>query len=145
MNKIEEEPRSPTFPELTVVASGSSGIEIRAVLSKAYNLVEFTLKDDVPQPVFISPWMQWEPAEMNDERLRLAHEIGRRAAMHNELLRQVTDLQTQLKQSRDTIEARSVTQETTYRMWREDRARMGMPEDFSDIKEWPPEMMGNYR
>jgi hypothetical protein len=130
--------------ELTVVAKGASGIEIRALLDVAHNCVEFTLRSDVPQAVFISPWMQFEPAAMNDQRLHIAHEIVRRALAHDNLLDQVTMLQKQLKSYQDSSDDKARTQETTYRMWREDRARAGFPEDFSDIKEWPPEMMGGY-
>ena len=130
--------------DLTVVAGGSSGIEIRALLGVAHDCVEFTLRSDVPQAIFISPWMQFEPVAMNDQRLQIAHEIVRRALAHDSLLDQVDMLQKQLKSFQDSHDDRVRTQETTYRMWREDRARAGFPEDFSDIKEWPPEMKSGY-
>lgn len=81
------------FPELFVEAKGSSGIEIRTKLPEKFNCVEFSLRDDVPVAIFISPWMQFEPAEMNDFRLQMAHEIARRAMAHDELVKQVDILQ----------------------------------------------------
>lgn len=68
--------------QLTVEVKGSSGIEIRAPLKEKYNCVEYTL-NDMPQPVFISPWMQWEPAKMQEERTKIALEIVRRVMLVN--------------------------------------------------------------
>lgn len=132
------------FPELTIIPNGSSGIEIRAKLSKKFNLVEFTLNEN-PQPIFISPWMQFEPSEMNDERLQIASEIARRATAHESLLKRITDLEFLLEKRQETIDRRQKTQDTSWDMWKADRKRMGLPEDFSDIKVWPPEMMNDYR
>lgn len=133
------------LPELTIRAHGSSGIEILVKLSTKYNCVDFTVPDDRPIPVFISPWMQWEPAAMQDERLQFAYEIARRATAYEELLRQVADLQGQLRLARKFSDAKQKTIDTAFDMWKADRARAGMPEDFSDIHDWPPEMTSGYR
>lgn len=132
------------FPELTIDPNGPSGITILAKLTKKYNLVEFTLNER-PQPIFISPWMQFEPSEMNDERLQIASEIVRRATAHESLLKRITDLEKWLEQSRQANDRQQTTLNTTYDMWKADRKSAGFPEDFSDIKVWPPEMMNDYR
>jgi len=132
------------FPELTIDPNGPSGITILAKLTKKYNLVEFTLNEK-PQPIFISPWMQFEPSEMNDERLQIASEIARRATAHESLLKEITRLSKKVEGLQNTIDRRQKTQDTTYDMWKADRKLMGLPEDFSDIKVWPPEMMNDYR
>jgi hypothetical protein len=131
--------------QLSIEANGSSGITIQAILSEGYNCVEFRLKENIPQPIFISPWMQFEPAAMNEERLKIAHEIVRRTLAYDELLKQVIYLQSQLEHVRDTVESRDATQFATVNMWRDERVKCGLPEDFSDITQWPPEMMGGYR
>lgn len=133
------------FPELTVITGGSSGIEIRTMMPKQFDCLEFTLTDKRPVSAFISPWMQFEPAELQEFRLKLAHEIARRAAVHDELIKKITTLEEIIRAERESIDKREITQQTTYRMWREDRAKMGLPEDFSDIKNWPPEMLSTYR
>lgn len=132
------------FPEITVRASGASGIELCAKMPEKFFCGEFTLRDDRPIPVFISPWMQFEPARMNEYRQSIAHELTRRVLAYDNLIKQVEDLQNILERERTVMDRRYETQETTYRMWREDRAKFGLPEDFSDIKDWPPEMMSGY-
>ena len=130
--------------ELSVNANGSSGITILAKSSEAFNYAEFTLKADVPQPIFISPWYQFEPVERSDYRLKLAFEIARRAMVYDELLKEVDRLQKMEQENRQIIERMHKTQTVTFDMWKEDRAKMGLPIDFNDIKEWPPEMMSTY-
>jgi len=130
--------------QLSIDADGSSGITIKAILSEGYFCGEFTLKEKTPQPIFISPWMQFEPAKMNDERLQIAHEIVRRVLAHDELLKQVAQLQSRHERDMDTYARKCETINTTNNMWRADRVKAGLPADFSDIKEWPPEMMSNY-
>ena len=44
-DQVEQAPMNPPF-NLSVVLQGSSGIEIRAVLSKNYNCREFTLSSN---------------------------------------------------------------------------------------------------
>ena len=129
--------------DLSVVVKGTSGIEIRAPLSKKYNLIEFTLSD-APQPIFISPWMQFEPSEMNDERTRIAYEIVRRVTNYDTLLKQITTLKRNIESSHDRDDRARKQFDTAISMWREERKKFGLPDDFSDIKDWPPEMMSNY-
>ena len=97
--------------------------------------------NDNPQPIFISPWMQFEPSEMNDERLQIASEIARRATAHASLLKRITELETWIEQSRQENDRQKKTLNATFYMWKSDRKRMGLPEDFSDISVWPPEMI----
>ncbi len=141
-DQVEQAPMNPPF-NLSVVLQGSSGIEIRAVLSKNYNCREFTLNSN-PQPVFISPWMQFEPNEMNDERARIAHEIVHRVANYDALLKHITELKARIEHFYDREEKFRNQRDVTFDMWKADRKRMGLPEDFSDITEWPPEMMSQY-
>ena len=133
-----------TMPELSVATNGSSGIEIRAKLKEKVDLVEFRLRDDVAQPVFISPWMQFEPPAFNEWRQQMAYEIVRRAIAHDELVKQTQDLFKRVKSWEDSYYRKCDQIKVTETMWREDRAKAGFPEDFSDIKVWPPEMMSDY-
>jgi hypothetical protein len=131
------------LPELSVLVNGSSGIEIRAKLSDKYNCGEFTLNDR-PQPIFISPFMQFEPSAMSDERTRMAYEIVHRAVNYPRLLKEVADLQARVQHMHDREDKFRSRIDAAFDMWKADRKRMGLPEDFSDITEWPPEMMGTY-
>ena len=131
------------FPKLEVMLNGSSGIEIRAKLTQKYNCVEFTLNDR-PQPVFISPWMQWEPVEMNEERAKIAQGIVHRAVHYDSLVKEVSDLQVRLKHMQDREDRFRNQVDTAFDMWKADRKKMGLPEDFSDITVWPKEMMSDY-
>ena len=133
-----------TMPELSVATNGSSGIEIRVKLKEKVDLVEFRLRDDVAQPVFISPWMQFEPPAFNEWRQQMAYEIVRRAIAHDELVKQTQDLFKRVKSWEDSYYRKCDQIKVTETMWREDRAKAGFPEDFSDIKVWPPEMMSDY-
>lgn len=131
------------FPELSVLVNGSSGIEIRAKLAENYNCGEFTLNDN-PQPIFISPWMQFEPTAMNAERTRWAYEIVNRAVNYPVVLKEMFRLQSQIKSMQDREDRFRKQIDTAFDMWKADRKRMGLPEDFSDITTWPPEMMSTY-
>ena len=133
-----------SMPELSVATNGSSGIEIRAMLKEKVDLVEFRLRDDVAQPIFISPWMQFEPPAFNEWRQQMAYEIVRRAIAHDELIKQTDDLFKRVKSWEDSYYCKLDQIKVTETMWRADREKAGMPEDFSDIKVWPPEMMSDY-
>jgi hypothetical protein len=133
----------PKLPELSISLHGSSGIEIRARLSENYNCGEFTLNSN-PQPIFISPWMQFEPKKMSDERARIAHLIVHRATNYQRLLEELSSIQDRLERMREREDRFYKQQDSAFDMWRKDRKKMGLPEDFSDIKEWPPELMSNY-
>lgn len=130
--------------ELTVVAKGGSGIEIKTILPEKFNLVEFSFRDDVPITIFISPWMQFEPVKLNEFRLQCAYEIVRRSLAYEDLVKQVERLQKTVDMQYKAADRKYETLQKTYDMWREERVKYGLPEDFSDIKEWPPEMMSNY-
>lgn len=134
---------SESLTELSVLVNGSSGIEIRAKLTSNYNCSEFTLNDN-PQPIFISPWMQFEPTEMHEERTRMAHEIVHRAVNYPRVFDEVTKLQQRIKHMHEREDRFRSQIGATFDMWKADRKRMGLPEDFSDITEWPPEMMSAY-
>ncbi len=131
------------FPKLEIMINGSSGIEIRAKLTQKYNCGEFTLNDKA-QPVFISPWMQWEPAEMNEERVKIAHGIVHRAVNYDSLVKHLTELQSQVKNFHKREDRFRKQVDTAFDMWKADRKKMGLPEDFADITDWPPEMMSGY-
>ena len=132
-----------TFPKLEVMLNGGSGIEIRAKLTQKYDCREFTLNDK-PQPVFISPWMQWEPVEMNEERAKIAHGIVHRAVNYDSLVKEVADLQARHKLMQDREDRFRNQVDAAFDMWKADRKKMGLPEDFSDITVWPPELMSQY-
>jgi len=131
------------LPELTVVLNSSNGIEIRAKLEENYNCVEFTLNSN-PQPIFISPWMQFEPSKMADERARIAYEIVHRATNYQKLLEEVDKLKKQLDNQHDYSDRLVKQKFALVDMWRAERKKMGLPDDFSDITEWPPETMSDY-
>jgi hypothetical protein len=131
------------LPSLSIEMNGASGITIKCKLSQKYNLGEFTLNDNA-QPVFISPWMQFEPSPMREERQKIAMEIIRRVTIHDEMMKELHRFEAVDKSLRSYIERIQKTQDTTFNMWKADRKRMGLPEDFSDITNWPPEMMANY-
>jgi uncharacterized protein YicC (UPF0701 family) len=131
------------FPKLNVRTGNGSGLEIQCKLPEAFNCVEFTLRGDVPQTILMAPWMQFEPAALADFRQKMAYEIARRAEVHDDLIKEVTHLQEQVETLHQIMDRRHTTQETTFKMWKNDRAKAGFPEDFSDIN-WPPEMMSGY-
>lgn len=131
------------FPKLEVMINGSSGIEIRARLTQKYNCVEFSLNDK-PQPVFISPFMQWEPVEMNEERAKIAYGIVHRAAHYDTLVKEVADLQNRVKCFYKREDRFRNQVGAAFDMWKADRKKMGLPEDFSDITTWPAELMNGY-
>ena len=139
----ENEEKEFQFPKLEVMINGSSGIEIRAKLTQKYNCREFTLNDKA-QPVFISPWMQFEPAEMNEERAKIAHGIVHRAVNYDGLVKEVADLQARLKHMHDREDRFRNQVDAAFDMWKADRKKMGLPEDFSDITVWPKELMSQY-
>lgn len=74
------------LPKLEIHPDGNSGVEIRAVMEKKYNCVEFTMRDDKAQIIFISPWIQFEPKEWVDDRIALATEIIRRANAYKSIV-----------------------------------------------------------
>ena len=132
------------IPKLSIAQHGSSGIEIRAELKEKFDLVEFTLRDDVPQPIFISPWMQFEPPAMNEWRHQIAHEIARRAVAHDELVKQADDMFKRLKMWEDSYYKKNDQFYKAFDMWREERVKYGLTADFSDIPVWPPEFSNDY-
>lgn len=131
------------FPELTVMLSGSSGIEIRAALTEKYDCVEFVLHDK-PVPIFISPWMQWEPVKMQEERAKIAHGIVHRVMNHDNLVKHVAELQSQVDSFHKREERFRKQVDAAFDMWKADRVKYGLPEDFSDIQSWPNELMNGY-
>jgi hypothetical protein len=76
------------MPKLNVEAEGA-GIRITALMQKKYNCAEFTLRDDVPQAIFESVWIQFMPADMRADLLALANEIIRRANAYEALERKI--------------------------------------------------------
>lgn len=122
-----------TMPELTICPDGSSGIEIRAKLKKKHNCVEFTLRDDVPVPVFISPFMQWEPADMMNERLEIANEIVRRANAYEGVVEMLATSQRDIAHRMDELDKQRDEMNRYIEMWRAERTKLGLPSNFSDI------------
>lgn len=134
------------FPKLSVKIGGSNGLDIQAVPPEAFFCGEFTLRDDRPQSILIAPWIQFEPVALAEWRQKWAYEIVRRAEIHETLVTTINLLEKTLKAERDLIDRRFETQQMTYKMWREERAKYGLPEDFSDkqLTDWPDEMLNGY-
>lgn len=142
LKKTLDEKANPSL-QLDIVHRGTSGIEIQALLSKKYSLIEYSLKAE-PVPIFISPWMQFEPSEMNDERLQIAYEIARRVTAHDSLLKENTRLRRLIEADRAREDRWQKQRDATFDMWKADRVKMGLPADFSDITVWPEELMSGY-
>lgn len=115
--------------QFSVQANGTSGIEIRTKLNHD--------DDDVERAVFISPWFQFEPAERQDERLQIAYDIVHRIVTYPELIKNVATLQKLVDEMRDQEDTERERQQVIFNMWREERVKQGLPDDFSDIKVWP--------
>lgn len=132
--------------KLHVKVGGNNGLEIQCKLPEAFFCGEFTLRADVPQSILIAPWMQFEPIALTEFRQKTAFEIARRAEIHDTLVSTIEQLQKTLEAERDMAERRDETQQMTYKMWSEERARYGLPEDFSDkeLKDWPEQMISGY-
>lgn len=128
--------------ELSVNINGNSGIQIEAILGKVFDCVEFSLKGDVPQAVFISPWMQFEPTELNKMRQDIAYEIVKRVVGYEELTKQVKSQTSRAEYFQTIIDKRDVARLVIFDMWRKERKSHGLPDDFSDITDWPEELRG---
>ena len=126
------------FPELIVEMKASSGVAICAVPGKSFNCVEFTLKADKPQTILYQPWIQFESEEQRQWRALWATEIARRAAMHENLVSKIKNLESLLERFRDGQERDSKKQSAYFELWKNERVKYGLLEDFSDIpkEEW---------
>jgi hypothetical protein len=84
---------------------------------------------------------------MNNERLKMAFEIARRAMAHDDLIAAIEKQRVMIGHLHDQIDGQRETLHKTYDVWKASRAKQGLPADFSDIpaSEWPPECMGDYR
>ena len=130
---------------LTLVENSSNGVTVRCIPPDSFNCVEFRYRSNTSIDVLIAPWVQFESVVMREWRLTTAREIVRRSLAYERLIKEVELLQKQVESQLDTISDMEDTKNTTFRMWKEDRSKAGMPDDFSDIKDWPPEMMSGYR
>jgi hypothetical protein len=119
------------FPEL-VIRDGSSGLAIAAIPGESFNCVEFTLKSDYPQDILIAPWIQFESVQQAEWRSRWAYEISRRAKLHDELIKQIADLQAQRIGLYERLDEAIAKTNETVEMWRKERISYGLKEDFSD-------------
>lgn len=128
--------------KLSVNINGNSGIQIEAILGKVFDCAEFSLKGDVPQSVFISPWMQFEPTELNKMRQDIAYEIVKRVIGYEDLTKQVKSLTSLVESFRDSIDKKDSARRAIFDMWRTERNGYGLPRDFSDITDWPEELRG---
>ena len=133
-----------SFPKLIVTTTGSSSLEIKCKFPEKFFCGEFTLRDDVPQTVLYAPWLQFEPVKLAEFRHKMANEIARRAEAHDMLVEEIDRLQKNRELDGTVIDRLRETQRTAYRLWGDEREKLGLPKDFSDIKEWPPEMMSGY-
>lgn len=79
------------LPDLTI-GKGTSGLEIRAVLNFEPNCVEFTMRGDCPQPIFISPWIQFEDPKLVEFRMQVAMEIIRRTLAYDSMEKELEKL-----------------------------------------------------
>ena len=123
---------SKEMPPLTV-SYGSSGLEIRALMDKSFNCVEFATKENTPQPVLIAPWIQFEPADLSNERLRLVMEIARRAMAYDDMVKRTARAERLIEEWRCVEDRSREKQQKLIDMWRAERTAAGKPADFSDI------------
>lgn len=121
------------LPELTVRMSGTSGVEICAIPGKSFNCIEFTLKADYPQTILHQPWIQFESEEQRQWRAKWATEIAHRATMHENLVSKIKDLEYLIERFRDGQERDHKKQTAYFELWKNERVKYGLPEDFSDI------------
>lgn len=117
------------MPPLTI-SYGSSGLEIRALLDRSFDCVEFCTDEHKPQSVLVAPWIQFPNAELNDERFRLVMEIARRAMAYDDMVKQIAYMETLVKGWRDADDKRSQEQQQLVERWRAERAAAGKPTDF---------------
>ena len=126
------------FPELTVKMSGPSGIEICAIPGKSFNCVEFTLKADVPQTILHQPWIQFQGEEQRQWRAKWATEIAYRATMHESLVAKIKVLEGNIEYFKNNQELNQKKLYAYFELWKNERVKYGLPEDFSDVgvEEW---------
>lgn len=123
----------------------SNGVAICVTPRETFNCAEFSTKADMPQPMLIAPWIQFEPRNLSDLRARVATEIARRSVDYPRVLKAVDDEHKRCQGWMDAYEDKNTVLMKAFDMWRAERQKYGLPEDFSDVKEWPPEMMNGWR
>lgn len=121
------------FPELIVQMKGTNGIEIKAIPGESFNCIEYTLKADRPQTILYQPWIQFESEAQRQWRAKWATEIARRATMFESMVSKIKDLESNLELHRNECQKLYKQQNAYFEVWRQDRAKHGLPEDFSDI------------
>ncbi len=126
------------FPQLIVRMSGSSGVEICAVPGKSFNCIEFTLSADHPQTILYQPWIQFESEEQRQWRVKWATEIAYRATMHESLVAKIKVLEGDIEYFKNNQELNQKKLYAYFELWKNERVKYGLPEDFSDIgvEEW---------
>ena len=131
---------------LEVQLNTTSGLAICAKYGKKFNCVEFTTSDDTLQPILISPWMQFEPSEMSDMRLKIAYELARRSITYPRILKEITSLQKRLSSLYDLLDDKNKIESKIYETWGKERSTYGLKQDFTDIEnsQWPVELMSNW-
>ena len=122
-----------TMPPLSI-SYGSSGLEVRALLDKSYNCVDHYTGKNIPQQVMIAPWIQFQPAELSQERLRLVTEICRRAMMYDAMVKELASKESAIESFREGDDRRREETDRLVELWRAERVQYGKPADFSDIK-----------
>lgn len=125
-------PQKGNLPPTRLVP-GSSGLEIQALLKDAYDCAEFKLKPNTFQTIFISPWIQFEPAALHDVRSKLAMELMRRAAEYDSLLERVKMYESIVNSFHEGDARREEDRAALIARWGKERAGYGLPEDFSDL------------
>lgn len=134
-------------PELIIKTDGNTGVEIKAILDKEYHCVEYTTKADYPQTIFYSPFVQFEPQELTEIRTEIAWEIARKIANYEGLINRIKELEGRLNVNQNILSDRTDALHKACELWGKERAKNGLPQDFSDMKyeDWPIELLSIYR
>lgn len=126
------------IPKLNITDSSSNGLSVTAHLGEKFNCVEYTLRDDVPQSILISPWMQFEPIALANKRHEIAVELVRRANAYETLVNEIYSLQENLKGFRNSVDERDRENQMLADLWLAERATYGLSN--TDTSDMSPEL-----
>jgi hypothetical protein len=117
------------------ITQGSSGLQLEMLLKASHNCVEFSTRENTFQPLFISPWIQFEPTELHELRAKYAMEVARRAASYDSLLDRIASLESVIESFHRGDDRRHEDRTQLIEQWRSERVKYGLPADFSDLNE----------
>lgn len=126
-------PAQGSLPPLQI-RDGSSGLEIQALMEKSYDCAEFRTKAESFQTILISPWIQFQPADLHEARAELAMTIARRAMSYDSLLKQIAHQESVIRSFHEGDDRRRDEKDEIIENWRAERQRYGLLADFSDVK-----------